>query len=84
MDGDRRTMWVFEPRVALEVFESWIEENEIQVYRDEWLDRSNGVELTDRKIAAITCLSGKRLREVFFSTVPMKETCWHLQELAIR
>ena len=66
VDGDRRTMWVFEPRVALEVFESWIEENEIQVYRDEWLDRSNGVELTDRKIAAITCLSGKRFEGSIF------------------
>ena len=43
IDGDRRTMWIFEPKVAEMIFESWVEENDIQVYRDEWLDRVNGV-----------------------------------------
>ena len=60
IDGDRRTMWVFEPRVALEIFESWIIENEIRVYRDEWLNRSSGVDMHDGKILSITCISGNQ------------------------
>lgn len=66
IDGDRRTMWIFEPKAAMEIFESWIIENEIEVYRDEWLDRSTGVELLDRTIIAITCLSGKRFEGKIF------------------
>lgn len=60
VDGDRRTMWVFEPRVAVEIFESLIIENEIEVFRDEWLDRKNGVEMKEGKIISITCISGNR------------------------
>ena len=39
IDGDRRTMWIFEPKVAEMIFESWVKEYEIDVIRDEWLDR---------------------------------------------
>ena len=35
IDGDRRTMWIFEPHVAGLIFESWVKENELEVYRDE-------------------------------------------------
>ena len=58
VDGELRTMWVFEPKVAVEIFESWIVEHEIEVFRNEWLDRFNGVEMLDQKITSITCLSG--------------------------
>ena len=42
IDGENRTMWIFEPHVAEEVFEDYVREFEIPVYRDEWLDRSGG------------------------------------------
>ena len=60
IDGDRRTMWVFEPKVAEQIFESWITENEIKVFRNEWLDRPNGVEMKSGKIVSITSMSGNR------------------------
>jgi hypothetical protein len=58
IDGNNRTMWIFEPHVAEQVFEDFIKENEITVYRDEWLDREKGVLLKDGKIVSITTLSG--------------------------
>ena len=60
IDGDRRTMWIFEPKVAEMIFESWVKENEILVIRDEWLDRENGVETENGKIISITTLSGNK------------------------
>lgn len=59
MDGENRTMWIFEPHVAEMVFEDLIKEHEIRVDRDEWLNRKNGVEMNDGKIVSITTLSGK-------------------------
>ncbi len=59
IDGDNRTMWIFEPHVAEAVFEDFIAEENIPVYRDEWLDRESGVDMENGRIAAITTLSGK-------------------------
>lgn len=59
MDGENRTMWIFEPHVAEQVFEDFVAENKIKVLRNEWLDRENGVVIKDRKIVSITTLSGK-------------------------
>ncbi|MFW5774064.1 MAG: FAD-dependent oxidoreductase, partial [Tangfeifania sp.] len=39
IDGENRTMWIFELHVAEQVFEDFIAENEITVYRNEWLKR---------------------------------------------
>ncbi|WP_436487473.1 FAD-dependent oxidoreductase [Chitinophaga sp. ARDCPP14] len=58
MDGTERTMWIFEPHVAEQVFEDYIRENNIKIYRDEWLDRQQGVKKEGGKITAITTLSG--------------------------
>ena len=66
IDGDRRTMWVFEPKVAEMIFESWVKENEIEVIRDEWLDRENGVKTENGKIISITTLSGNTYRGKMF------------------
>lgn len=66
MDGENRTMWIFEPSVAERVFESYIEEFDIPVHRDEWLDRENGVELKDGRIVSITMLSGKKFSGKMF------------------
>jgi hypothetical protein len=59
MDGENRTMWIFEPHVAEKVFEDFITENKITVLRDEWLDRKSGVTKEDGKIVSIKTLSGK-------------------------
>lgn len=59
IDGELRTMWVFEPHVAEQVFEALIREHRIPVFRDEWLDRTNGVKKSGASIEAITMLSGK-------------------------
>lgn len=59
MDGENRTMWIFEPHVAEEVFEDFIREYSIPVVRDEWLDRKSGVEKSGTRIVSIRTLSGK-------------------------
>jgi hypothetical protein len=66
MDGENRTMWIFEPHVAEQVFEDFVEENNITVYREEWLDRENGVEKSDGKITSMTTLSGKTFKGKVF------------------
>ena len=60
MDGENRTMWIFEPHVAEKVFEDLVAEEQIRVDRDEWLNRKNGVEMKDGNIVSITTLSGKK------------------------
>lgn len=59
MDGTERTMWIFEPHVAEQIFEDYVKENDIPVVRDEWLDRAKGVKKDGASITAITMLSGK-------------------------
>lgn len=59
IDGENRTMWIFEPHVAERVLDDLIEEYKIELYRNEWLDRSNGVVMEDKAIKSITTLSGK-------------------------
>ncbi|MDP4222822.1 MAG: FAD-dependent oxidoreductase [Bacteroidota bacterium] len=59
IDGEKRTMWIFEPHVAEEAFETMIKQNNIEVLRDEWLDRGNGITRKDSKIISIRTLSGK-------------------------
>ena len=66
IDGANRTMWIFEPHVAEQVFEDFISENEITVFREELLDRSKGVALTDGKITSIEMLSGKKFEAKVF------------------
>jgi hypothetical protein len=60
IDGSQRTMWIFEPHVAEQVFEELVKENAIEVHRDEWLDRAGGVRKEGSRITSITTLSGKR------------------------
>jgi hypothetical protein len=58
IDGAERTMWIFEPHVAEQVFEDFVQEYAIPVRRDEWLDRAKGVKKDGQRIASITTLSG--------------------------
>lgn len=62
MDGKERTMWIFEPHIAEQVFEDFIAEYKIPVYRDEWLDRKKGVKKESSRIRSITTLSGKSFK----------------------
>jgi hypothetical protein len=59
MDGENRTMWIFEPHVAEKIFEEYVTENNITVLRDEWLNRDSGTVVTDGKIISFSTLSGK-------------------------
>ncbi len=59
VDGENRTMWIFEPHVAERVFDDFVREFAIPVARDEWLDRSGGVSKTGTRITRIRMLSGK-------------------------
>jgi len=59
IDGTQRTMWIFEPHVAEQVFEDLIKEYKIPVHRDEWLDRTAGVAKSGPRITTIKMLSGK-------------------------
>jgi hypothetical protein len=62
IDGDKKTMWIFEPHVAEQIFEDFLSENNIQIVRDQWLDRDKGVEIVDGKIVSITTLSGEKFK----------------------
>tara|TARA_R110001592_G_scaffold8105_2_gene44615 strand:+ start:164054 stop:165736 length:1683 start_codon:yes stop_codon:yes gene_type:complete len=66
IDGAFRTMWIFEPHVAEEVYDEWVEELGIEVLRDEWLDRETGVTVEEGKITAIRTLSGKEFKGKMF------------------
>lgn len=59
MDGANRTMWLFEPSIAERVFEDFIQEYEIPVFRDQWLDREGGVRMEGQRITEIRTLSGE-------------------------
>jgi hypothetical protein len=59
IDGTDRTMWIFEPHVAEQVMEDFVKENKLKIYRDEWLERKQGVKMNDGKITSIKTLSGK-------------------------
>ena len=62
--GDN-SMWLFEPHVAEQIFDAWLEEHRIEVVRGALLDREKGVEHGPRgeagagpRIVAITTLAG--------------------------
>ena len=53
------TGWVFEPHVAEAIFNSFIKENHIPVFREEWLDRQKGAIVENGRIVKMKTLSGK-------------------------
>jgi hypothetical protein len=59
-------MWIFEPHVAEKVFEDFVKELQIPTFRDQWLDRESGVELSEHQIASITMKSGDKFRAKIF------------------
>ena len=60
MDGAMRTMWLFEPHAAEQVFEDYVKEYQLAVHRNEWLDRSTkGIQKNINAIQSIRTISGK-------------------------
>jgi hypothetical protein len=59
IDGEKRTMWIFEPHAAEESFDKMLAGTKVILYRDEWLDRDSGLVMKDGEIAAFKTLSGK-------------------------
>ena len=60
IDGENKTMWIFEPSIAEKVFNDFLKVNNIKVIYDEWLDRENGVEIENGEILSFTTLSGQK------------------------
>lgn len=63
------TMWTFEPSVALQIYQAWIDNNQIPVVYNERLNRETGVALTDaspRRIESIRMESGTTFRGKMF------------------
>ncbi|XAL98907.1 FAD-dependent oxidoreductase [Phycisphaeraceae bacterium D3-23] len=50
--------WTFEPHVAEQVFEQYVAEHDIPVFRDRWLDREGGVAMDGQRIVSVTMLDG--------------------------
>jgi hypothetical protein len=61
MDGEHRTMWIFEPHVAESVFEGHVKTHKLQVDRNQWLDRTPGKGIVKQgdRIVSIRTLSGR-------------------------
>jgi len=68
IDGENRTMWIFEPHVAEKVYEDFIEEYDITVHRDEWLNRKDedGVIKENGRIVSMKTLSGNVYKAKMF------------------
>ena len=62
----KESMWTFEPSAALEILEGWEKRDGLDIRRNEWLDREQGVEKKDGRIVSIRTLSGKVYRGKVF------------------
>ena len=59
MDNADKTMWLFEPHVAEQVFENLLKEHRVPVHRNQWLDRQKGIKKNGNRIVSISMLSGE-------------------------
>jgi hypothetical protein len=66
IDDKKQVMWTHEPRIAEKIFENWLAETGVVLFRDEWLDREGGVEVEGRRIRSIRMLSGRVFRASMF------------------
>lgn len=61
IDGNNRTMWIFEPHAAEKIFEDFVKAYSLTAHRNEWLDRSDkGLSKKGGKIRSFRTLSGKQ------------------------
>ncbi len=59
LDGANRTMWIFEPHAAEQIFEDFVKEYALTVHRNKWLDRSaKGIVKASGAIKRISTLDG--------------------------
>lgn len=66
IDEKSKTMWVFEPHVAEHIFDQWIADHKIKVYKNEWLDRNKKIDKKETTIEAFYTLSGKKIEGKVF------------------
>ena len=66
IDGENRTMWIFEPRAAELIFEQLVAEYKIPVHRQAYLDREQGVQMKEGAIHSIKTLDGHSYRAKVF------------------
>ena len=67
LDSAYKTMWIFEPHVAENLFEAFIRENQITVHRNAWLDRGpGGVVKKKNRIVSLRTLDGNRYDGIMF------------------
>jgi hypothetical protein len=59
IDGAQRTMWIFEPHVAGNVFEDFVRAHDIPVRRGDGLERKTGVRREGTRIVSITTKGGR-------------------------
>ncbi len=57
-DGERRTMWIFEPHVAEQVFDDLVREHGIDVRREQRLDRERGASVDGGRIRSFATMDG--------------------------
>ena len=59
-DAGTRTMWVFEPHIAENVYEAWMKELRIPIFRDQWLkrDKSGVIKDSAGRISIIVMTDG--------------------------
>jgi hypothetical protein len=65
-DPESDAMWVFEPHVAETVFEKMVAEAGLEIYRDKWLDREEGVTVRRKRITEIRMLDRTAYRSKVF------------------
>ncbi|MBE0657883.1 MAG: FAD-dependent oxidoreductase [Bryobacteraceae bacterium] len=66
IDQGMRTMWIFEPHAAEQVYEAWVKEHKITIVRNAWLDREKGVRMENGRITSIRTLDGSTYRGRMF------------------
>ncbi|MEZ4900608.1 MAG: FAD-dependent oxidoreductase [Spirosomataceae bacterium] len=67
LDGALKSMWIFEPHVAENTFEQYIKENNIEVIRNEYLDRSTkGITKKGTAIVSFKSLNGNSYQGKMF------------------
>jgi hypothetical protein len=58
IDGENRTMWIFEPHAAEEAFENLISNSKVDVHKSELLNRESGIVKKNGAIVSIKTMSG--------------------------
>ena len=63
---EEKAMWTFEPHVAESIFEKWVKQYNIRVYRNTWLAGNTGVIKQNGRIVSVSMLGAKTFRGKVF------------------